>query len=527
MPGLTGANLIGGRESLAGEDGFYSARPATGERGSIRFHDATAAEVREAVDSALKAFQESSAYPARRRAELLRGIAAEIEALGDQLIEVADRETDLGPDRLTGERARTCWQLRAFAELIEEGWYLEATIDTADPDGGRPDLRRMLIPIGPVAVFPASNFPFAFGVAGGDTGSALAAGCPVVVKAHSLHPETSELFGRAITRAIASARLHPGLFSLLQGAGNAVGEALVIAPGIKAVGFTGSLRGGRALYDLAGRREEPIPVYAEMGSLNPVFVTEGALDARGEAIAQGLVGSLLQGRGQFCTKPGLVFIPQGQAGDRFASEVGDLVSRAERGPLLSPRMAGALAVQVSEDATLPGVTLLAGSQEMGAAIPQPTVVSVDAKTFRGSKPLQEEHFGPFAVLVRTGSLAEMERLAEELPGNLTATIHAEPSEADEVIPLAGTLQQKVGRLIWNGYPTGVAVTHAMQHGGPYPATTSPATTSVGTAAIKRFLRPVTYQNYPEALLPEALRDANRLGIFRLLNGSWTTGPIGS
>lgn len=527
MAELTGANLIGGRESLAGEDGFYSARPATGERGAVRFRDATAAEVKEAVDGALMAFQESRAYPASRRAEVLRSVAAEIEALGDQLIETADLETDLGLERLRSERARTCGQLRAFADLVEEGWYLEATIDTADPGGGRPDLRRMLIPIGPVAVFPASNFPFAFGVAGGDTASALAAGCPVVVKAHPLDPETSELFGRAINRAIALAGLNPGLFSLLQGAGNAVGETLVMAPGIKAVGFTGSLRGGRALYDLAGRREEPIPVYAEMGSLNPVFVTEGALHARGEAIAQGLVGSLLQGRGQFCTKPGLVFIPDGQAGDRFASEIGSLASRAERGPLLSPRMADALAVQVSADSIRAGVSVLAGGREMRAEIPQPTVVSVDAETYRGSKPLHEEHFGPFAVLVRTRSLAEMETLAEELPGNLTATVHAEPSEGDEVAPLVGTLQQKVGRLIWNGYPTGVAVTHAMQHGGPYPATTTPATTSVGTAAIKRFLRPVTYQNYPGALLPEALRDANPLGILRLLNGRWTTAPVGA
>jgi NADP-dependent aldehyde dehydrogenase len=528
MPRLTGANFIAGRESVMRDANFHSVRPAGGERGRVGFHDATATEINAAVEAASAAFRHSRTYPRDRLANLLRAIAVEIEALGQDLIEVANLETDLGLERLRGERARTCAQLRAFANLVEDGWYLEATIDTADVGTGRPDLRRMLIPIGPVAVFPASNFPFAFGVAGGDTASALAAGCPVVVKAHPSHPETSELFGRAITAAVAASGLHPGLFSMLQGVSNTVGEVLVMAPAITAVGFTGSLRGGRALYDLAGRREVPIPVYAEMGSVNPVFVTEGALAARADAIAEGLVGSMLQGRGQFCTKPGLVFLPEGGAADRFAKRVGELVARAESGPLLNQRMADNLASQVGDSISLPGVQLLAGGPESEIEpVPRPTVVYVDSDIYVNTKPLHEEHFGPFAVLVRTESLAEMGKLAANLAGNLTATVHAETREAEAVAPLVAELREKVGRLIWNGYPTGVAVTHAMQHGGPYPATTAPASTSVGSAAIKRFLRPVSYQNYPEPLLPTALRDANPLRILRLVNGRWTVDAVSS
>jgi len=453
MPRLTGANFIAGRESVMGGANFYSVRPARGERGRVSFHDATATEINAAVEAASAAFRHSRMYPRERFANLLRAIAVEIEALGQDLIEVANLETDLGVERLRGERDRTCAQLRAFANLVEDGWYLEATIDTADLRTGRPDLRRMLIPIGPVAVFPASNFPFAFGVAGGDTASALAAGCPVVVKAHPSHPETSELFGRAITAAVAAIGLHLGLFSMLQGASNTVGEALVMAPAITAVGFTGSLRGGRALYDLAGRREVPIPVYAEMGSVNPVFVTEGALAARADAIAEGLVGSMLQGRGQFCTKPGLVFLPEGEAADRFAKRVGELVARAESGPMLNERMAENLASQVGNSISLPGVQLLAGGPESEIkSVPRPTVVYVDSGIYVNTKALHEEHFGPFAILVRTESLAEMGKLAANLAGNLTATVHAETREEEVVAPLVAELREKVGRLIWKGYP---------------------------------------------------------------------------
>jgi alpha-ketoglutaric semialdehyde dehydrogenase len=497
----------------------------TGRPRDVVLPESTTQDVTAAVERARSAFDELRGLPAERLALLLRTVADELELLGDELLEVADLETALGPERIGSERGRTTGQLRGFADLLVDGRQLEATIDTRRPD--RPDLRRMLVPIGPVAVFAASNFPLAFSVPGGDTASALAAGCPVVVKASPSHPETSELCGRAIRTAVERTGLPAGTFSLVRGAGHEIGMALVTAPGIKAVGFTGSLRGGRALFDAAAGREEPIPVYAEMGSINPLFVSPGAAAARGAEIAAGFLASMTQGSGQFCTKPGAVFVVASEA-DAFVAEVARLARDKRVGPMLNLGMREALAGAVAEIVAQTGVELLAGElpqHEDGGLDVAATVVAVDADAFRSTPLLQEEHFGAVGVIVRCRDVAELTAIAAELPGTLTATVHAEAHEAPQVAALVEALEHKAGRLIWNGYPTGVAVAHAMHHGGPWPATTFPAHTSVGSAAIERFLRPVTFQDYPAALLPPALRDENPLRLARLVDGEMTTGEV--
>ena len=505
---------------------YTSFNPRTGVPGTASFSDAASEAVGTAVSAASNAFASLRSFPSARVAELLRAVADELDALGSTVVAVADRETGLGETRLTGELARTTGQFRLFADLCAEGSYVEAVIDHARPELAppRPDLRRMLVPLGPVAVFGASNFPLAFSVPGGDTASALAARCPVVVKAHPAHPETSQLCAEAIVRGLTRAGAPSGSFALLHGRANSVGEALVTAPGIKAVGFTGSLRGGRALYDLASRRDEPIPVYAEMGSVNPFFATAAALAARLDSIADGFVGSMTQGGGQFCTKPGLAFVPATEDGRRWAALVASKISETAGACLLSAQIRDTLAGQIERTSKLPGVTVLAGggAAPSSAGFDYPaTVLAVDSATFRATPELASEHFGPFGLIVHCDSPQEFSAMARDLHGNLTATIHAEAADAESVRPLVEELRDKVGRLIWNGYPTGVAVTHAMVHGGPYPASTLALHTSVGTAAIKRFLRPVAYQSYPAELLPPELQEGNPLGIMRLVDGAWT------
>ncbi len=505
---------------------FSSFDPRTGKPGSATFSDASPAEVLAAVERATEAFAVLRSYTPAQVAAMLRAIADQLDAASSSIVPVADRESGLGVPRLTGEVVRASGQFRLFADVCEEGSVLEAVIDHARPDLAppRPDLRRLLFPLGPVAVFGASNFPLAFSVPGGDTASALAARCPVVVKGHPSHPETSQLCAEAILRGIESVGAPPGTFALVHGRSNEVGEALVAAAGIKAVGFTGSLRGGRALYNLAAARAEPIPVYAEMGSVNPFVVTEAALAARFDAIAEGFIGSMTQGTGQFCTKPGLVFVPDSETGRRWAALVGSKAGETEASFLLNAATRDALAAQVQRTAALAGVELLAGGgpapSAAGFTYPA-TVLSTDARTFMTTPELASEHFGPFAVVVRCASDAERLELVRGLHGNLTATLHAEASEVLGLAGLVAELREKVGRLIWNGYPTGVAVTHAMVHGGPYPATTLPLHTSVGTAAIKRFLRPVAYQSYPAELLPPELQEGNPLRIMRLVDGAWS------
>jgi NADP-dependent aldehyde dehydrogenase len=427
------------------------------------------------------------------RAALLRDAAAALQAARDEIVATADEETHLGPPRLSGELDRTANQLRLFATVLDDGSYLEAMIDP--PDGTRADVRRMLHPIGPVAVFAASNFPLAFSVAGGDTASALAAGCPVVVKAHEGHPRLSALVASILTGV-----LPPGVLGVVYG--RPAGPALVADPSIAAVGFTGSVAGGRYLYDLAQGRPDPIPFYGELGSVNPVVVTPAAVRARGEAIATGYVGSVTLGSGQFCTKPGLLFLP---ADHGLTEPLRDALAAAPVGELLGPWIADGFARRLGEVREHPAV------REVGAA--GATLLTVPASDF--DAPLAEECFGPASLLVEYASPAQLLTALDHVAGTLTLTVHGElPEDEALAADLVAWAQRRAGRLIWNGWPTGVAVTWAMHHGGPWPATTAAVHTSVGATAIRRFLRPVAYQDVPDVLLPAPLRDANPLGVPR-------------
>ena len=525
-----GAHWIAGEASREGTQTFPGFDPRARTALEPAYLNASAAEIDRAVRATREAYEYSRQFPAARLAAFLEAVALEIEALGDKLLETADRETALGLPRLTGERTRTIGQLRMFAAVLREGSTIDAVIDTAQPDrkpSPRPDIRRMLFPIGPVAVFPAGNFPFAFGPAGGDTASAFAAGCPVVVKAHPGYPSTSDLFARAVNSAIRAQAFPPGFFSLLQGEAVEVGHRLVLHPGIAAVGFTGSLRAGRAIFDAASARPHPIPVYAEMGSVNPVVLLPGALAERADAIAGDLAASVTLGCGQFCTNPGLVFILDNPESGRFLEAFTGRMRALAPGVLMNASVEENLKRAVASTLSKPTVEQLAGGEQSdspGTGYP-PTVMRTTSVSFRDDPDLQAEHFGPVTLVVVCDSTDDLLRTLAALHGTLTATIHAAASEQETARALIALLREKAGRLIWNGYPTGVEVVPALHHGGPYPATTAPWTTSVGTAAIKRFLRPVAFQNVPQELLPEALRDANPLAIMRLVDGQWSRAPI--
>jgi NADP-dependent aldehyde dehydrogenase len=527
-PEITGAHLIAGTERPPSSDaGTYQAvDPRTGQPSGTRFAEATADDVAAAAAAAETAFATLRTWTGARRAELLRAVADGLEKQQDALVAVADAETALGGPRLSGEVARSCAQLRAFAALVEDGSYVSAIIDTADPQATppRPDLRRMMVPVGPVAVFGASNFPFAFSVPGGDTAAALAAGCPVLVKAHPAHPGTSELCGRVIVAAVRAVGAPDGTFSLLHGRTPDVGRALVLAPEVKAVGFTGSTEVGRALFDLAASRPEPIPVYAEMGSINPVFFAPGAVAERGEALAEQLAGSILMGAGQFCTSPGLVVVPQDDRGEALVRRLGEVLAEAPPAPMLTAGIRAGLGRRVQRTAALPGVDVVTGAREEDGHQVTPTLMRVDWETFDRTPELLDEHFGPAAIVVSCPPEHFVD-VAEHLEGNLTATVHATAEEAPGLQPLQAVLVEKAGRVIWNGFPTGVAVTAAQHHGGPYPATTYPAHTSVGVTAIARFLRAVAFQDAPAAVLPPELQDDNPLGLLRVVDGRATRDPL--
>lgn len=527
---LTGSNFIAGTASSESAQGFTSVNPQTRRSGDVQFHNATAAEIDRAARAASEAFQIMRGAAPEKLAALLDTAAAEIEALGDELLHTADMETALGISRLTGERGRTTGQLRAFASLLREGSYVEAIIDTALPDrqpAPRQDIRRMLFPLGPVAVFSASNFPFAFSVAGGDTASAWAAGCPVIVKAHPGHPATSELVARALNRAVEAASVPPGFFSLVHGSTVEVGQTLVQHPLIEAVGFTGSLGGGRALYNTAAARPNPIPVYAEMGSTNPLVILPGAARVRGESIAEDLAASATLGTGQFCTKPGLVFLINDADTPSLIERLTGEMALRQSGVLLNEHIEQGVIRAVTATLERGSVSALTGG-----TIPSHshysyanTLLQTTGEAFIQDEALQQEHFGPVTMLVLCQSPDELTDAVRALHGTLTATIHAEESDLPQAEALFSLLREKAGRLIWNGYPTGVEVVYSMQHGGPYPATTAPGTTSVGMTAIKRFLRPVAFQNMPDALLPEALKNANPRGIWRIVNGAHTQAAV--
>jgi NADP-dependent aldehyde dehydrogenase len=521
---LTGANLMfdGTEEPHAlglrrGAHSFRAFDRAAGSTLGPDFAVADLADVEVACAGAASAFLPFSRTTAGRRAEFLSEIANQIEELGDVLIERAAAESGLPVARLTGERARTCGQLRMFANLIQEGSWVEARIEHSDPSRTppKPDLRRMLVPLGPVAVFGASNFPLAFSVAGGDTASALAAGCPVVVKAHPAHPGTSEYVAGTIIAAAAATKMPSGVFSMLHG-GADVGQALVLRPEIYAVGFTGSLGAGRALFNAAAARPRPIPVFAEMGSVNPVFLLPGALRERGESIAKGYADSLTLGVGQFCTNPGVVVGVAGEEFDHFLTAAASALAAVAPGLMLTEDICARYQGSVNSRAGKLTQVFCGQPVERRAT---PALFATTGEEFLNSPELAEEVFGPAGLAVACQNEREMAQVARALEGQLTTTVQMSDEDTAAAASLLPTLERIAGRVVFNGFPTGVEVNSAMQHGGPYPATTDPRSTSVGTAAILRFARPVAFQNTPPDLLPPELQDANPLGIWRLVDGA--------
>ena len=525
---LIGQSLIGAHRGSRQGKGFQAMNPQTGAPLPPVYYSATPEEVDQAVQLAAEAFASYSQTSGKARGVFLRRIADGFEEHKQEIAERAHIETALPMPRLLGEVGRTAGQLRMFAGVVEEGSWVQARIDPALPDRQplpRADIRSMLRALGPVAVFGASNFPLAFSVAGGDTASALAAGCPVVVKAHPAHPGTGEMAAAIIADAAAAEGLHPGVFSLVFDAGIEVGEALVKHPLIRAVAFTGSLRAGRALMDLAAARPDPIPCFTEMSSGNPVFVLPGALRKGPAALAQSLFGSFTLGAGQFCTKPGIVLVPESPEGASFLEELKSLVEKSQPFTLLTAGIGNAYEHQTAERATQ--VTLSASGSKSESSLgftAEAKLFTANSQEFLyetrrgiGQQGLVEEIFGPDTLIV-TGDEIDLKLIAQGLDGHLTATLLGDEDDLAANRELIQVLEQKAGRLIFNAFPTGVEVTHAMVHGGPYPSTSDPRFTSVGSLAIYRFARPVCFQGFPQALLPPELQDANPRGIARLRDG---------
>ncbi len=523
---ITGNLLIGGAETRGTQGEERAVNPATGAALAPEFSGAALADVHRACSLAARDFDAFRSAPLETRARLLEAIAQGLLDLGDDLVERAMAESGLPRPRIEGERGRTCGQLRLFAKLAREGRWLNLTVDTAEPDrkpAPRPGLRSRKIPVGPVAVFGASNFPLAFSVAGGDTASALAAGCPVITKSHPSHLGTSELAGRVIQQAVQACGLPEGVFSLLVGVGNEVGGALVSHPAIQAVGFTGSRRGGQALVKIAADRPNPIPVFAEMSSVNPIFLLPGALAARAEAIGKGLAASATLGVGQFCTKPGLVFGIDGDGFQQFKQAAAAAIAASQANTMLNAGIQKAFTHGVDALGGAKGVERLAdGGAAATSCDAQPALFSTTAEVLRTNPVLAEEVFGPAALLIACRDRDEMLQAAARQEGQLTATMHMEPGDLALARELLPVLERKAGRIVVNGFPTGVEVSFAMVHGGPSPATSDSRVTSVGAMAIERFLRPVCYQDFPGDLLPEDLQDANLPTHLRLVDGTLLT-----
>ncbi|UPW07315.1 aldehyde dehydrogenase (NADP(+)) [Gordonia terrae] len=517
---LTGQLIIAGERVTGSGSAVHGIDPATGGRLLPAYAHGTEADVARATAAAADAFGPYRATSSEDRAHFLSTIADNLDAASEVLVERAVAETGLPPARITGEVGRTSGQLRLFASVLREGSWHGARIDPAQPDRTplpRADIRQRKIPLGPVAVFGASNFPLAFSVAGGDTASALAAGCPVVVKAHDAHPGTSELVGRLIADAVAATGMPAGTFSLLYGTGRELGMALVTDPHIKAVGFTGSRSGGTALVAAAASRPEPIPVYAEMSSINPVFPLDGALRDDAAGLGRAFVASLTMGSGQFCTNPGLVIAVDGPGLDAFVAAAAEAISSSTPTPMLTPGIAASYASGVDEFVSAADV--LARSEEStGPNTCRAALFGTDAETFLASTTLQQEIFGSSSLVVRCRDLQQVREVAAELEGQLTATVHVADSDLEDARDLLEALELKAGRILFNGWPTGVEVGHAMVHGGPYPSTSDSRTTSVGSLAIERFLRPVAYQDVPASLLPRPIADGNPEHIWRRVDG---------
>lgn len=526
MKKLDGRNLIGYHYSALADDFLESFNPATDKKIEGRFHIASTAEIEKTMQLATEAFTLYKKTTGSDKAAFLNAIADEIMALGDALIDRTMAETGLPKDRLIGERARTVNQLRLFAKVVQEGSWVDPVIDLAQPERqplAKPDIRRMLVPVGPVVVFTASNFPLAFSTAGGDTASALAAGCPVIVKAHESHPGTNALVAFAIMQAAQKTGMPDGVFSTLYGTGLNLGQQLVRHPLTKAVAFTGSFKAGKALFDAAAQRTEPIPVFAEMGSVNPVLLGEAALEKRGKEIAAQFAASVTLGCGQFCTNPGLLIGKEGPELDAFIAALSENIRKIVPSTMLNEGISknyysNKNRVLDIHKVRLEGESMVSdGVKNEG----RPTVASVWGKAFLENPELSEEVFGPFALIIKCESAEVLSAVVHSLKGQLTATIIAEESEMAVYLNLIEALQNRVGRILFNGVPTGVEVCPAMQHGGPYPATTDARFTSVGTAAIKRFARPLAFQNWPEELLPDELKTQNPLGIWRTVDGVFT------
>lgn len=523
---ITGKNHIGNQLSAEGSKTFKTFDPISNTENSSIHYEASQEEIEKAVSLASSAFKEFRSISGERKATFLNAIADEILALDDELVKVYCSETGLPEGRAKGERGRTVFQLRTFADLVLEGSWVEATIDTAIPDRTplpKSDIRKMNIPLGPVVVFGASNFPLAYSTAGGDTAAAFAAGCPVIVKSHPMHAGTGELVASAIAKAADKTGMPNGVFSNLNSSGIEVGVELVKHPEVKAVGFTGSIRGGRALLDLAAQREEPIPVFAEMGSINPVVILPEALKERGSSLAKTYAGSITLGTGQFCTNPGLILGIKSQELSNFTQQLGEEIVQIQPSVMLHPNIHGAYESNKQKLVSQSDIKIVSKYEdEIAVNHAQQIITTVEGKTFLENPTLHQEVFGPFSLIVQCEDKERLEAIISQLEGQLTGTLIAENDEAKSYSTLIATLQNRVGRIIYNGVPTGVEVCPSMVHGGPYPASTDSRFTAVGIHSIKRWVRPFSYQDWPNELLPNELKDENPLQISRMVNGTQTS-----
>ena len=522
---ISGKNIIGNKLSKQGDVTYKTFNPKTNKETNFTFYEATSVEINDAVELASEAYKVYKDVSGTKKAEFLEAIALEIEALGDELIETYCKESGLPDGRARGERGRTMGQLRAFAALLKEGSWVEAVIEKGQPDREpmpKADIRKMLFPLGPVVVFGASNFPLAFSTAGGDTASALAAGCPVIVKSHPMHSGTGELVSSAIIKAAEKTGMPNGVFSNLNSRGIEVGQQLVKHPKVKAVGFTGSLYGGMALYKLANERDEPIPVFAEMGSINPVVIFPSALEAAGDVWATKYASSITMGAGQFCTNPGLVLGINGEQMDAFAKTLSQEILKLEPTYMLHPNIYGTYNEGKNDLSGQDGVTVIADyTKETSANVARPAILKVSGAKFLANPKLHKEVFGPFSVIVSCKDSAELEEILNNLEGQLTGTVLGNEKDLATYARVVDALKSRVGRILFNGVPTGVEVCSSMVHGGPFPASTDSRFTSVGTSAIKRWVRPVSFQDWPNTFLPKALQNENPLGIVRLEEGRYT------
>ncbi|MBT8244480.1 MAG: aldehyde dehydrogenase (NADP(+)) [Winogradskyella sp.] len=526
---ITGKNYIGQQQSAKGSKTYKTFNPLLNAENEAKFTEATTEEINDALQLATDAFVEYKSTSGAKKAEFLNAIADEILALDDKLISTYCSETGLPEGRAKGERGRTVGQLRSFADLVKESSWVEATIDTAQPDRQpmpKSDIRKLLVPLGPVVVFGASNFPLAYSTAGGDTAAALASGCPVIVKSHPMHAGTGELVASAIVTAAEKTGMPNGIFSNINSSGIDVGAQLVKHPQVKAVGFTGSIKGGRALYNMAAERKEPIPVFAEMGSINPVVMLPEALKQRGDDLAKTYAGSITLGTGQFCTNPGLILGLKSDELSQFINTLSDEIVKIEPSCMLHPNIHNAFQKNKEKIISQSYTELVAYyTDDVKTNHASQAILTVDGDTFLNNTTLHQEVFGPFSVVVQCKDTKQLETIISHLEGQLTGTVISDSGEIDKYPAVISALQNRVGRLIFNGVPTGVEVCPSMVHGGPYPSSTDSRFTAVGIHSIKRWVRPFSYQDWPNNLLPDELKKENPLGISRLVNNNQTKAPI--